>query len=138
MTNRETFNEWMPPVGRTYLAPSGRIWNVRSITPRGNRVVLVSDSPKGEHGAVVDITAVSKMITLDAPLSARPAAVRCRRCPTIAQGANPTDQRRARRMVSGADAEDDRRMRRPVGVRLGDTIACRRASGTTLKGMCDD
>ena len=75
MTNTETCNEWRPPVGGRYLAPSGRIWTVRSITSRGSRVVMASDSPEGEHGAVVDVTAVSRMIALDEASSARPAAL---------------------------------------------------------------
>ena len=65
MTNNETSNEWTPPIGARYLAPSGRIWTVRSITPRGNRVVITYDAPDGEHGAVVDFTAISRMIALD-------------------------------------------------------------------------
>ena len=78
MTNSETRNEWRPAVGGRYLAPSGRIWIVRSITARGSRVVMASDSPEGEHGAVVDVTAVSRMIALDAAPSARPAELTSR------------------------------------------------------------
>jgi hypothetical protein len=72
-----------PTVGERYLAPSGRIWTVRSLTPRGERVVLVSSSPEGDHGAVMDIAAVLRMIPLDvteapsvetAPAPARPDA----------------------------------------------------------------
>ena len=65
MQNNQMENEWTPPIGARYLAPSGRTWTVRSITPRGSRAVITYDAPDGEHGAVVDFTAISKMIALD-------------------------------------------------------------------------
>jgi hypothetical protein len=74
MTNHETRNEWRPPVGGRYLSSSGRIWTVRSITSRGSRVGMTSDSPVGEHGTVLDVTALSRMIALDAPLVEGPGA----------------------------------------------------------------
>ena len=66
MSTHEAENEWKPAIGSRYLAVSGRIWTVRSITPRGNRVVITCDLPDGEHGAVVDFTAVARMVALDA------------------------------------------------------------------------
>ena len=44
-------DEWEPPIGARYLAASGRIWTVRSITSRGRRVVITSDLPDGEQAA---------------------------------------------------------------------------------------
>jgi hypothetical protein len=79
MDDHETRGEWVPQIGTRYLAPSGRTWTVRSITPRGNRAVITYDAPDGEHGAVVDFTAISRMIALDAARS-RPAK-RTRRRP---------------------------------------------------------
>jgi hypothetical protein len=70
MTNAETDNRWRPPVGTRYLAPSGKIWTVRSITPRGGRVILTAESPDGELGAVMDFVAVSRMIPVDADAGA--------------------------------------------------------------------
>ncbi len=71
MKNNETETECTPLIGARYLAPSGRIWTVQSITPRGNRVVITYDAPEGKHGAVVDFTAISRMIALDATPGAR-------------------------------------------------------------------
>ena len=64
--------EWTPSIGARYLAPSGRTWTVRSITPRGRRAVITYDAPDGEHGAVVDFTAISRMIALDPASTGRP------------------------------------------------------------------
>jgi hypothetical protein len=72
MTDDQTTSQWRPPIGASFLGPSGRIWTVKALTARGERVVLTSDSPDGEHGAVVDITAVSRMIPLDATRSTQP------------------------------------------------------------------
>jgi hypothetical protein len=72
MTDDQTTSQWRPPIGASLLGPSGRIWTVRAITSRGDRVVLTSPSPHGEHGAVVDLTAVSRMIPLDATTSTQP------------------------------------------------------------------
>jgi len=65
ISNHPLETDWTPPIGARYLAPSGRTWTVRSITPRGRRAVITYDAPDGEHGAVVDFTAISKMIALD-------------------------------------------------------------------------
>jgi hypothetical protein len=73
MKTRETPNQWVPPLGARYLAPSGRIWTVRSITRKGNRAVITRDSPEGECGAVVDFTAIIRMIALDAGPTRQPA-----------------------------------------------------------------
>ena len=72
MQNNQMENEWTPPLGSRYLAPSGRTWTVRSITPRGSRAVITYDAPDGEHGAVVDFTAIARMIALDAAPTRRP------------------------------------------------------------------
>jgi hypothetical protein len=72
MKNTQERNDWTPPIGAKYLAPSGRTWTVRSITPRGSRAVITCDAPDGEHGAVVDFTAISRMIALDADPTTRP------------------------------------------------------------------
>jgi len=71
MKHKETGTEGTPLIGARYLAPSGHIWTVQSITPRGSRVVITYDAPDGKHGAVVDFTAISKMIALDATPDAR-------------------------------------------------------------------
>ena len=79
MKNKEIETECTPLIGARYLAPSGHIWTVQSITPRGNRVIITYDAPDGKHGAVVDFTAVSRMIALDATPGARrvaPASLR--------------------------------------------------------------
>ena len=60
--------------GTQFLSPSGRIWTVRSITPNGARVVLASDETDGEHGVVMDIVAVLRMVRID-PERGRIAAV---------------------------------------------------------------
>jgi len=73
MSNHPLDTEWSPPIGARYLAPSGRTWTIRSITPRGRRAVITYDAPDGEHGAVVDFTAISKMIALDPAPTGRPA-----------------------------------------------------------------
>ena len=67
MSKRPLDTKWTPPIGARYVAPSGRTWTVRSITPRGRRAVITYDAPDGEHGAVVDFTAISRMIALDVP-----------------------------------------------------------------------
>ena len=79
MSNHPLETEWTPPIGARYLAPSGRTWTVRSITPRGRRAVITYDAPDGEHGAVVDFTAISKMIALDPAPTGRPATHTTRR-----------------------------------------------------------
>jgi len=61
--------------GTQFLSPSGRIWTVRSITPDGARVVLAAEEPDGEHGAVMDIVAVLRMVRIDQPERGRIAAV---------------------------------------------------------------
>ena len=73
MSNHPMDTEWTPPIGARYLAPSGRTWTVRSITPRGRRAVITYDAPDGEHGAIVDFTAISSMIALDPAPTRRPA-----------------------------------------------------------------
>ena len=73
ISNHPSETDWTPPIGARYLAPSGRTWTVRSITPRGRRAVITYDAPDGEHGAVVDFTAISKMIALDPAPTGRPA-----------------------------------------------------------------
>lgn len=65
-------HEGEPPIGTRLLSASGRIWTVRSITPRGSRVVITCDLPDGDHGAVVDFTAISKMVALEAAPALRP------------------------------------------------------------------
>jgi hypothetical protein len=52
-------------VGAKYLGPSGRIWTVDSIPPRGNRIVLTSPGPDGTCAAIMDTTAVLRMIPLE-------------------------------------------------------------------------
>ena len=52
-------------VGTRYLALSGRIWNVRSITPGPERFVLMSPSVDGDRGMVVDSAALSRMVRID-------------------------------------------------------------------------
>ena len=79
MSNHPSETEWTPPIGARYLAPSGRTWTVRSITPRGRRAVITYDAPDGEHGAVVDFTAISRMIALDPAPTERPATHTTRR-----------------------------------------------------------
>ncbi len=77
--NHPLDTEWTPPIGARYLAPSGRTWTVRSITPRGRRAVITYDAPDGERGAVVDFTAISKMIALDPAPTRRPVVNTTRR-----------------------------------------------------------
>ena len=79
MSNHPLDTEWTPPIGARYLAPSGRTWTVRSITPRGRRAVITYDAPDGEHGAVVDFTAISRMIALDPAPTRRPVVNTTRR-----------------------------------------------------------
>jgi len=52
-------------VGSQFLSQSGRIWTVRSITPRGARFVLATEGPDGECGAVMDTVAVRRMVLID-------------------------------------------------------------------------
>jgi hypothetical protein len=52
-------------VGSQYLSQSGRIWTVRSITPKGARFVLACEGPDGECGAVMDAVAVRRMVRID-------------------------------------------------------------------------
>ena len=53
-------------VGATYVAPSGRLWTVRSITPRGRRYELIAPSPDGAVGMIVDLGALQRMVRVDA------------------------------------------------------------------------
>ena len=53
-----------PQPGDRFLGPSGRIWTVQTITPRGNRIVLTTPTPEGDSGAIVDRLAVARMIPL--------------------------------------------------------------------------
>ena len=52
-------------VGSRHLSASGRVWTVRRLRPRSDRVWLGSSSADGEVGAVMDRTALSQMISLD-------------------------------------------------------------------------
>jgi hypothetical protein len=53
-----------PQPGDRFLGPSGRIWTIHTITPRGDRVVLTTPAPEGDSGAIVDRLAVARMIPL--------------------------------------------------------------------------
>jgi hypothetical protein len=81
-------------VGARFLGPSGRIWTVREITPRGHRLIMTTPSADGECGAVMDVNAILRMVPLDpsaqsagspvdtavnAPQLSSPAALRTRR-----------------------------------------------------------
>ena len=57
--------------GSQFLSATGRLWTVRSITPTGTRVMLISDESDGQHGAMVDIAAVRRMVRVERSL--RPA-----------------------------------------------------------------
>ncbi len=61
--------------GTQFLSTTGRIWTVRSITPSATRVVLACEAPDGEHGAVMDMVAVLRMVRIDQPGGLRSAAV---------------------------------------------------------------
>jgi hypothetical protein len=50
--------------GDRFLGPGGRIWTVRTITTRGDRIVLTTPTPEGDSGAIVDRLAVARMIPL--------------------------------------------------------------------------
>jgi len=58
--------------GSQFLSATGRLWTVRSIAPTGTRVMLVSVESDGQHGAMVDIAAVRRMVRVerDAALTA--------------------------------------------------------------------
>ena len=51
--------------GAQFLSPSGRMWTVRAITPKGTRVLLTAQEPDGEHSAVMDVLAVLRMVRID-------------------------------------------------------------------------
>ena len=52
-------------VGARFLGPSGRIWTVREITPRGHRLIMMTPSVDASCGAVMDVNAVLRMVPLD-------------------------------------------------------------------------
>jgi hypothetical protein len=58
-------------VGSRFLGPTGRIWTVRRITPRGHRLVMVRLSADKECAAVMDVSAVLRMVPLDRAGTAR-------------------------------------------------------------------
>jgi DNA-binding CsgD family transcriptional regulator len=69
--------------GTRLIAPSGRIWTIRSVTPTPTRIVIVSRSDEGDRGMVVDGTALLRMVSVagiehrearPAPIAAREAA----------------------------------------------------------------
>jgi hypothetical protein len=51
--------------GSQFLSATGRLWTVRSVAPTGTRVMLVSVESDGQHGAMVDIAAVRRMVRVD-------------------------------------------------------------------------
>jgi hypothetical protein len=53
-----------PQPGDRFLGPSGRIWTIQTITPRGDRILLTTPAPEGDSGAIVDRLAVARMIPL--------------------------------------------------------------------------
>jgi hypothetical protein len=57
------------PAGARFLSPGGRIWTVRRVTAR--RFVMISASPTGDLGIVVDLAALLQMVHIGEP----PAAV---------------------------------------------------------------
>jgi hypothetical protein len=66
--NRPMNSQQMPEIGEKYLGPSGTVWTVDSIPPRGNRIVLTATGPDGTRAAVIDFAALLRMIPLE-PLS---------------------------------------------------------------------
>jgi hypothetical protein len=81
-------------VGARFLAPSGRIWTVCAITPRGHRLIMMTPSVDGECGAVMDVYAVLRMVPLDP--SARGAGWPADTAPRAPQLSSPGDLRTRR------------------------------------------
>ena len=57
--------------GSRFLSSTGRIWTVRAVMPDNGRVALSSPQPDGEHGAVIDIVALLRMVRIDHPAHGR-------------------------------------------------------------------
>jgi hypothetical protein len=67
------------PAGARFLSPGGRIWTVRRLTAQ--RFVMISASPTGDLGIVVDLPALLQMVHIGEPhvaaeVLARPARTR--------------------------------------------------------------
>jgi hypothetical protein len=62
-------------LGAHYLAPSGRIWTVRSVHSATSRVVVTTASPEGDQGAVIDTVALGRMIPVDDTTCVRPSTL---------------------------------------------------------------
>jgi hypothetical protein len=54
----------IPEVGDHFIGPSGRIWTVQSVVPRGNRIVLTRPADDGLAAFVVDFVALGRMVRL--------------------------------------------------------------------------
>ena len=48
--------------GDRYLGPSGYVWTVETVTPRGRRIVITRPTPDGQAAAIIDHDALDRMI----------------------------------------------------------------------------
>ena len=48
--------------GDRYLGPSGYVWTVETVTPRGHRIVITRPTPHGQAAAIIDPYALGRMI----------------------------------------------------------------------------